>query len=142
MHRDQIIAAVTRETGVKLSSADPILAAVAINDVLLDQALAKLDRQVKQQADRVTAASTQIVADAKAAAELIVNEAGEWAEARIKTAGEAAAASVLFALQQETAKAARASQVAVRIAWGVGIVALFALCAMGGMALAVLNHHQ
>jgi hypothetical protein len=114
---------------------------VAICEVALADTVKTIERVTKQQADRVTAASTQIVADARAAAEVIVNEAGVWAETGIKTAGEEAAAAVLFALQQETAKATRASRVAVRIAWGVGIVALFALCGMAGMALAVLNHH-
>jgi predicted nucleic acid-binding protein len=136
MDRDQIIAAVARETGVKLSSADPILAAVAINEVLLDQALAKLDRQMKSQVDRVTAASTQAVVDAKAAAELIINEAGEWAEARIKSAGEAAAASVLSTLRQETGRAERASRAATRAIWIVAAVAAVALSGMAGMMLA------
>ena len=139
MDRDQIIAAVARETGVKLSLADPILAAVAINEVLLDQALAKLDRQVKQQADRVTAASTQIIADAKAAAELIVAEAGAWAETRIKTAGEAAAASVLFTLKQETAKAEQAGRIASRAIWIVAVIAAVALSGMAGMMLATIR---
>ena len=139
MDRDQIIAAIARETGVKLSSSDPILAAVAINEVLLDQALAKLDRQVKQQADRVTAASTQIIADAKAAAELIVTEAGAWAETRIKTAGEAAAASVLLTLKQETAKAERAGRAATRAIWIVAVIAAVALSGMAGMMLATIR---
>jgi hypothetical protein len=139
MDRDQIIAAVARETGVKLSSADPILAAVAINEVLLDQSLAKLDRQMKQQADRVTAASSQIIADAKAAAELIVNEAGEWAETRIKNAGETAAASVLLALKQETAKAERASRTATRAVWFAGVLAAVALSGVAGMLLAAIR---
>ncbi len=139
MERDQLIAAIARETGVKLSSADPILAAIAINEVLLDQALAKLDRQVKAQADRVTAASTQMLADAKAAAELIVSEAGEWAETRIKQAGEAAAASVLFTLKQEAGQAQRASRNATRAAWAAGLICLFTLCGVGGMLLAVID---
>ena len=139
MDRDQIIAAVARETGVKLSSADPILAAVAINEVLLDQALAKLDRQVKQQADRVTAASTQAVVDAKAAAEMIVTEAGKWAETRIKTAGEAAAASVLLTLKQETAKAERAGRTVTRAIWIIAVIAAVVLSGLAGMMLATVR---
>jgi hypothetical protein len=53
-----------------------ILAAAVINEVLLDQALVKLDRQVKVQADRVTAASTQAVLDAKKEAGALLTEAG------------------------------------------------------------------
>ena len=65
MEADQLIADIARTTGLRLDKADPILAAAVINEVLLDQALVKLDRQVKVQADRVTAASTQAVLDAK-----------------------------------------------------------------------------
>jgi hypothetical protein len=105
----------------------------------LDQALAKLDRQVKQQADRVTAASTQAVVDAKAAAEMIVTEAGTWAETRIKTAGEAAAASVLLTLKQETAKAEQAGRIATRAIWIVAVIAAVALSGMAGMMLATIR---
>jgi hypothetical protein len=50
----------------------------------------QLNRQVKVQADPVTAAPTQVVVHAKEA-KAPVTEGGEWAEARIKTAGEEAA---------------------------------------------------
>ena len=87
MEVDQLIAAISRTTGLRLDKSDPILAAAAINDALLDQALVKLDRQVKVQADRVTAASTQAVLDAKKEAEALFTEGGEWFVARIKAAG-------------------------------------------------------
>src|SRR4029077_308498 len=99
MDADQLVAEIARQTGVRLSTADPILAAAVINELLLDKALAKLDRQVQVQADRVTAASTQAVADAKEEAEALLTEAGAWLEARIKTAGEAAAGMALAELR-------------------------------------------
>jgi hypothetical protein len=71
MEADQLIAEIARTTGLRLDKADPILAAAVINEMLLDRALVKLDRQVKIQADRVTAASTQAVLDAKRGAELL-----------------------------------------------------------------------
>ncbi len=116
MDGQQIITAVARQTGVKLSSADPILAVVAVNQIMLDRALAKLDQQVRTQADRVTAASTQAVMDTKREAELLLTEGGVWAEARIKAAGEAAAALVLANLRRETEKAERARGMATRAA--------------------------
>jgi hypothetical protein len=140
MDRDQLIAEIARETGVRLGPTDPLLAAAVLNEILLDQALTKLDRQVKAQADRVTAASTQAVVDAKKAAEALLTEAGEWAEARIKAAGEAAAAMVLADLRQATAKAERARQVAVRAAWATAIFGLVTLSGLGGMALAGFAH--
>ena len=84
MDREQLIAEIARETGIRLDPTDPILAAAAINEILLDKALAKFDRQVKAQADRMIAASAQTLVDAKKEAELLLTEGGEWAEGRIK----------------------------------------------------------
>ena len=136
MELDQLIAEIARETGVRLNKADPVLSAACLNEILLDKALAKLDRQVKVQADRVTAASTQAVIDAKREAEALLNEAGDWIEKRIKTAGDEAAASVLASLRQETQKSERAMQMAVRAAWAAGILGMVALSGLAGMALA------
>ncbi len=140
MDRDQIIAAVSRETGIKLSSADPVLAVVAINDVLLDAALAKLDRQVKAQADRVTAASTASVEAAKKSAEAIVTKSGEWAAEQIKTAAREAAALVIADIRQETVKVQRASRVAVRAAWATAFCALLVISGLTGIVLSRLTH--
>ena len=56
MDREQLIAAVSRATGVRLDPADPVLAAATINEVLLHLALAEFDRQTKMQTDRMVAA--------------------------------------------------------------------------------------
>jgi hypothetical protein len=141
MDAEQLVAEVARATGIRLSTADPVLATAAINEILLDQALAKFDRLVKAQADRVTAASTQVVVDAKREAEALLTEGGEWAEARIKAAGEAAAAMVRADLRQETTKAERARDVAVRAAWATAIAGLVILSGLGGIVLAVIGHH-
>jgi CHASE3 domain sensor protein len=139
MDADQLVAEIARQTGIRLSTADPILAAAVINELLLDKALAKLDRQVQVQADRVTAASTQAVADAKEEAEALLTEAGAWIETRIKTAGEAAAGMVLAELRRETEKVETSKRAIVRAAWAMAVVGLMALCGMGGMALAALR---
>jgi hypothetical protein len=47
MNAEQLAAEIARETGVKLSTADPVLATATINEILLDKALAKFDRLVK-----------------------------------------------------------------------------------------------
>jgi hypothetical protein len=136
MDKDQLRAAVSRATGVMIDPADPVLVTAAITQLSFDEALAKLDRQVKAQADRMIAASAQTLGDAKKEAELLLTEGGEWAEGRIKAAGESAAAMVLADLQQETAKAERASRVAVRAAWGTAIFGLVTLSWWVGMTLA------
>jgi len=139
MDADQLVAEIARQTGIRLSTADPILAAAVINELLLDKALAKLDRQVQVQADRVTAASTQAVADAKKEAEALLTEAGAWIETRIKTAGEAAAGMVLAELRRETEKVEKSKRAMIRGAWAMAIVGLVVLCGLGGMALAALR---
>jgi hypothetical protein len=139
MNAEQLIAEIARETGIRLSTADPVLATAVINEILLDKVLAKLDRVVTAQADRVTAASTQAVVDARKEAEALLTEGGEWAEARIKGAGQEAAAMVLADLRQETAKAERASRAAVRAAWTTAIFGLVILSWWSGMALAGLR---
>jgi hypothetical protein len=139
MDAKDLIAAIARETGVRLSAADPILAVAVINELMLDQALAKLDRQVKVQADRVTAASTQAVVDARKEAEALLTEAGEWIEARITAAGETAAKMVLAELRRETESARKASRSAILAAWVTAMAGLIVLCGLGGMALAGLR---
>ena len=47
MERDRLIAEITRETGIQLDRADPLLAAATINRVLLDEALAELKGAVR-----------------------------------------------------------------------------------------------
>ena len=139
MDAKDLIAAIARETGVRLNAADPILAVAVINELMFDQALAKLDRQVKVQADRVTAVSTQAVVDARKEAEALLTEAGEWIEARITAAGETAAKMVLAELRREMESARKASRSAILAAWVTAMAGLIVLCGLGGMALAGLH---
>lgn len=139
MEAGQLIADIARTTGLRLDKADPILAAAVINEVLLNQALVRLDRQVKVQADRVTAASTQAVLDAKKEAEALLAEAGGWIEARMRAAGEAAAEKLLAELHQEKQAAQTARRMCVRIAWATAAIGLVLLSGLGGIALASLR---
>ena len=139
MDTDQLLAEVARETGVRLNKADPVLAAAVLYAATFDKALAKLDRQVKMQADRVTAASNQAVVDARKEAEALLSEAGDWIETRIKAAGEAAATSVLAKLRQETQQAERAKRVSIRAAWATAILGVVVLSGVAGIMLAGLK---
>jgi len=139
MKADQLIAEVARTTGVRLDKSDPILAAAVVHEALLNEALVKLDRQVTIQADRVTAASTQAVVDAKREAELLLTDSGTWIDGRMKAAGEAAAALVLTELRQETQAVQRARRTTVRLAWLMAIICLAALSGAGGIVLASLR---
>ena len=139
MERDQLIAEVARATGVRLDRSDPILAAAVVQETLLNEVLVKLDRQVTVQADRVTAASTQAVADAKKEAEALLTETGEWLDVRIKAAGEAAAALLLVEVRRETDAAYKARRSMVRAAWLLVTLCLAGLAGAGGIALASLR---
>jgi hypothetical protein len=48
MERDRLIAEVAKEAGVSLDRADPLLAAATINRVLLEEALAELQRGLRE----------------------------------------------------------------------------------------------
>jgi hypothetical protein len=139
MEADQLIAEIARTTGLRLDKADPILAAAVINEVLLDRALVKLDRQTKIQADRMTAASTQAVIDAKKEAELLLTDAGEWIDGRMKAAGEATAALLLAELRHETRAVKEAQRTMVRAVWSIMILCLFAISGLCGVILAGLR---
>ena len=139
MEASQLIAEVARTTGVRLDKSDPILAAAVVHEALLNEALVKLDRQVTIQADRVTAASTQAVVDAKREAELLLTDAGTWIDGRMKSAGKAAAALVLAELQKETQAAYKARRTMVRAAWLMTIICFAALSGAGGVVLASLR---
>ena len=136
MEADQLIAEIARTIGLRLDKSDPILAAAVINEVLLDRALVKLDRQVKIQADRVTAASTQAVVDAKREAELLLTEAGEWIEEKIKVAVEAAGALLLNELKRELQQAQKTRRACLRAAWFTLVVCLIVLSSLAGAYLA------
>lgn len=145
MQRDQLIALVRKETGIKLSAADPVLAAAVINEVLLESTLAKLDASLKAAADRQEAgavkqaeASKQHVEDAKRAAAALVNGSTEWVTERLREAGAAVTASMLAELREETAKAQAASRTAMRAAWVAGGITVAAACGLAGFALAAL----
>lgn len=138
MERDQIIARVRKETGVKLSPSDPVLAVVAINEALLEEAVATLDKSVKVAVDRFAAAGVQNEASARKVAGDIITKAADWLEGRFKAVAQEATAGMLAELREETAKAEAASRTAVRAAWAAGVIGAAALSAIAGFGIAGL----
>jgi len=143
--RDQLLTEIARVTGVRLSTADPIIAAAVINDVLLDKTLAKLDVSLKAAADRQEAvavkqaeASKQHIEDAKKAASALVNSSTEWVTGRLTEAGDKVTASILAELREETAKAESASRLAIKMAWAAGACAVFTAAGLAGFLVAAL----
>ncbi len=140
MDLEQLVAEVARTIGFRITTSDPILAAAVINEILLDKALVKLDRQVKAQTDRVTLASTASVEAAKKQAELIITKSGEWAVTQIKAGAAEAAALVVADIRAETAKVQVASRVAVRAAWATAFCAMVVVAGLAGIVLSQLTH--
>jgi hypothetical protein len=129
-----------RKAGLYIAEGDPVLE-LAICELALTDTVRVIERITKAQADRVIAASAQSVVDAEQRAAWLINKGGVWAEDRIKEAGQEAANLVLFELRQETAKAERASRIAIRAAWVAAAVAGLAFCFLVGILLAMLQHH-
>ena len=105
---------------------------MAINKILLEEAMVRLEQVVKGAADQVTAASAQHLAAAKREAELLIVDGGEAVAERLKAAGEAVAAAVMAQVQQETTRAQQASRIAVRAAWTTAALAAIAVSGLLG----------
>jgi len=76
MDRDRLIAEIAKETGIRLDRVDPLLAAATTNRILLDEALAELQRAVRISGDQISAACLQQIEAAKTAAADLVTDAG------------------------------------------------------------------
>jgi hypothetical protein len=140
MERDSLIAEIAKETGIRLDPADPLLAAATINRILLDEALAELQRVVRTSGDQVAAASVQQIEAAKAAAAALITDAGAWSAERLREAAAEASNAVIERLQDETAKAQRAGRIALRAAWAAAGIGGLAVAATAGFWLATISH--
>ena len=138
MERDKLIALVRKQAGFKLDADDPVLAVVAINEVLFEAALAKLDQSVIMAVDRMAAMNVQNEVAAKRAASDVINGASDWLTTKFKEVAQEATAGMLAELRQETAKAEAASRMAVRAAWTVGAIGAAAASLMVGYGIAGL----
>ena len=140
MERDRLIAEITRETGIQLDRADPLLAAATINRVLLDEALAELQRALRTSGDRVAAACVQQIEVSKTAAAALITDAGTWSAQQLREAAAEASGAVIARLRDETTNAQRASQTALRAAWAAAGIGGLALAAIAGFWLATIGH--
>lgn len=143
MEVDQIIAAVKKETGIKLNTADPVLASASINAVLLDEALGQMDHSMTLAIAKFAAfgeANAETVRQNQEAAKLVassvVNGAAEFLVERFKEATHEATSIMLAELRQETAKAEAAVKKARLYATWSGAIGAGALALILGYGLA------
>jgi hypothetical protein len=138
--RAQLAAELGKAHGIRVDPDDPVLIAALLNRRLLDEAISALEAAVRASADRLSVASTQHIAAANQAASSLITEAGEWSAARLKAATEEAGSALLVQLHRETAKAERASRLAISAAWVITGISAIALAGMAGFILAGLGH--
>ena len=150
MDRDALIALVRKETGMKLSVEDPILAVAVMHEKLLDAVLERVEAAAQQASaemasavagvsDDVTAAGAKAVSAAQTAAGRTVTEASEWAAEQLRAVGAEVAATLLHETQAEVARAETAGRAARRYAWVAGCLCAATFAVAGGTLLAVLR---
>jgi len=138
--REQLAAELGKTHGIRVDPDDPVLIAALLNRRLLDEAIGALEAAVRASADRLSVGSMQHIAAANQAALSLITEAGEWSAARLKAATEEAGSALLVQLQRETAKAERASRLAIGVAWAITGMSAIALAGVAGFILAGLGH--
>lgn len=138
MDKTRLIADIHKETGIRIDEADPLMAAAVINERLLDATLADLRKLVKGAAEQFAAVGVANETAAKRLASEVVNSAADYLGAQFKDAAREAAAEMLVEMRKETARAEKASRVAVRAAYASGIICAGALSAILGFGLAGL----
>lgn len=140
MDRDNLVALVRKETGVKLAEDDPVLAVAVMHEKLLEAALERVEAAAQSAAGRMAHAADRAVDAARSDAGRVVTEASEWVAEQLRAAGAEVAATLVQETQAEVAKAEAARRAAVRAAWVAGGVSLAGVVAVGAGALAVLWH--
>jgi hypothetical protein len=140
MERDRLIAEIARETGIRLDRGDPLLAAATINRILLDEALAELQRAARVSGDQVSAACLQQIEAAKTAAAALITDAGAWSAERLREAAAAASNALIERLREETAKAQHAGRIALGAVWAAAGIGALAVAATAGVWLATISH--
>ena len=134
--REQLIAELRQAHGIQIDPDDPIFIAVLLNQRLLNDSLAAVEMTVRVSADRITAASIQHLDAAKQSASVLITEAGEWSAARLQAATSELADALSHQLQQQTARAERASRLAMTAARFVSGVCAIVIAGAAGFVLA------
>ena len=129
-----------RKQGIYVHESDPILDMAAICDAAMGDTLKAIEGVVKAAADRTAAAATQAVDASKGAAEAVISQGAAFLAEQFRAAVREASATMLAELRQETARAERASRIAIRIAWILGSLGAVSLAGLGGFLLAGLGH--
>lgn len=140
MDRDQVIALIRKETGIKLDVDDPVLAVAVLHEKVLEVALERVEATAARASGGMAQAADRAVETARSEAGRVVTEASEWVAEQLRAAGAEVASTLVQETQAEVAKAEAARRAAVRAAWIAGGVSTAGTVAVGAAALAVLWH--
>ena len=129
-----------RKQGIYVHESDPILDMAAVCDAAMGDTLKAIEGVVKAAADRTSASAAQAIDASKGAAEAIISQGAAFLVEQFREVIREATATMLAELHQETARAERASRVAVRVAWGLGSLVALGVAGLAGFLLAGLGH--
>ena len=125
-----------RKQGIFVHESDPILEMAAICDATMADTLKSIEGVVKAAADRTTVAAAQTVDSSRRAADALINQGANFLVEQFREVAQEATATMLIELRRETAKAERATAIAVRLAWAFASLGAIVLAAFAGFILA------
>ena len=125
-----------RKQGIFVHESDPILEMAAICDATMADTLKSIEGVVKAAADRTTVAAAQTVDSSRRAGDALINQGANFLVEQFREVAQEATATMLLELRRETAKAERATAIAVRLAWAFASLGAIVLAAFAGFILA------
>ena len=125
-----------RKQGIFVHESDPILEMAAICDATMADTLKSIEGVVKAAADRTTVAAAQTVDSSRRAGDALINQGANFLVEQFREVAKEATATMLIELRRETAKAERATAIALRLAWAFASLGAIVFAAFAGFLLA------
>lgn len=125
-----------RKQGIFVHESDPILEMAAICDATMADTLKSIEGVVKAAADRTTVAAAQTVNSSRRAGDALINQGANFLVEQFREVAQEATATMLIELRRETAKAERATAIALRLAWAFASLGAIVFAAFAGFLLA------
>jgi hypothetical protein len=108
----------------------------AICDATMADTLKSIEGVVKAAADRTTVAAAQTVDSSRRAGDALINQGANFLVEQFREVAQEATATMLIELRRETAKAERATAIALRLAWAFASLGAIVFAAFAGFLLA------
>jgi hypothetical protein len=144
MERSEIEAAigeVARKHNLLLSSDDPLLVMLTLNDVILERMLAKQSETLEACLDQISAGAAQQAEAARVVAGVVITGAADYVAGELRETATMLKAELLAAIdarKQEIIVTANSARQAQRIAGYAALACIAALGVMVGVAIGVM----